>query len=612
MRTSPMNFKSPSSYDKYQITETPTGIRILTSIMIIVTLVGAFWAGLFPIRGANDPWWHLKTGQVVWNYFMENGFLTFHPYDVFTYTGATTPWVNHEWLSDLLFYGAYCMGDIQGAIIFKALIFALTIALLILYMVRNGASWKMACLGSVMILFACQTSLYLRPPIFTYLFIVIFLHIILSFQLDEYFKWAFVGAIIAEIVWVNLHGGAVIGILLIFFWWLSELWCCLINWLQENPTTPSFKRLGTASIILGAVSLASFVNPFTYHIHLLPTKVMGDRWLMSHIGELQSANMHYTNAFELIILGLFLLPMLRAGSIWVYECLAIIFFGHQALNHMRHIPLFAIVAVPPLISALAEERRALMPPERDDIDYKGFWGKLSKAVKWMLNRHVDIVIAFILVCCVFGLRPGKIWEVNYSFFPYLTQDGYTPAKYPVGAANFIDRYEPSGKMFNHDNFAGYLIWRFAPEKYKIFTDSRYDLWGSRLAKEELAVISAKEIPLGGFLKNGDWREFPNTLKKEDIKFLQEKSGDGPVFPDLVDWLESGKPYWQYLLDDKYDINFIITWDNDPIHYYFRKQFMGWFLVFHEPGYVIYLRDKPENDELLNQFALNHKEHLRKN
>lgn len=586
------------------------GIRILTGLMIAATLAGAFFAGFFPIRYCNDSWWHIKTGQVLWDYFQQNGFLSFPPYDVFTSTGANTPWINHEWLADLIFYGAYAVGGLQGAIAFKSLFLMMTIALLILYMVRNGVSWKMACLGAVLVLLASQTSLDLRPPIFTYLFIVIFLHIILCFQLDEYFKLAFFGAMIAEIVWVNLHGGAVIGVILIFFWWLSELWFCIVTWLNENPTDPSFKRLSSATIILLSVTLASFINPFTYHIHLLPMKVMNDPWLVSRIGELSSPDIHQTRAFELIILGIFLLPMLRAGSIWVYEGLAIIFFGHHALNYVRQIPLFALVAVPPLMSALAEERRALIPMNREEVEYSGFWGSLCAFIKWLLNRHVDVVVAFLVVAYVFGLRPGKIWERNYNDFPYLRMDGYWKEAYPVDAVNFIERYKIPGPMFNHDNFAGYLIWRLCPEKYTIFTDSRYDLWGSEFAKEEIAMIAARDIPLGGYGEKGNWWGFPDTIKTKDEILKLIRSGIYPNLVNLTDWFNSDKPYWQYLLDDKYKINFIILYDIDPLQYYLQKQFLGWFLVFHEKGYVIYLRDDPMNDATLQKFAKNHRERLR--
>ncbi len=590
--------------------ETSRSLQWITTLMILTTLGGAFWAGLFPIRGSNDCWWHLKTGEYLWDYFQKNGWFHFPPYDVFTYTGSSIPWVNHEWLSDLFFYWAYALGGIQGAIILKSLVLTLAIALLLLYMVRNGVGWKMACMGSLMILFASQTSIDLRPPVFTYLFVAIFLHLILCFQLDEYVNWAFVGAIVSQILWINLHGGAVIGIILLFFWWLSECWFCIVTWLHENPTAPSFKRLSTATFIFAAVSLSSFINPFTYHVHLLPFKVMNDTWLVSVIGELQSANMHYTNSFELIILGLFFLPMLRAGSIWVYEGLAIVYFGHQALNYMRHIPLFAIVAVPPLISALAEERRVLIPRDIEEGENLGFWGILCASVKWLFNRHVDVVVAFLVIAYVFGMRPGKIWERNYKDYPSYRSDGYVRDTYPVDAVNFIERYRLAGPMFNHDNFAGFLIWRLAPEKYQIFTDSRYDLWGSIFAKEELAILNAREIPLGGYDANGEWWHFNDLIKtKEQIQSLIY-AGEFPEFVDLKEWFASDKPYWQYLLDDKYKINFLITYDIDPIQYYLNKKYLGWFLVCHEKGYVVYLRDDPKNDEILNKFAQNHREHLR--
>ncbi|RJP22063.1 MAG: hypothetical protein C4527_22295 [Candidatus Omnitrophota bacterium] len=590
-------------------------MRVLAGVMIVITLCGAFFAGLFPILSSNDPWWHLKTGKVLWEHFLEHGF-QFPEYDVFTYTGAQTPWVNHEWLSHLIFYGAYQLGGLQGAIIMKSLVITLTFALLILYMYRNGVGWKMACLGSIIALLASQQSLFLRPPIFTNLFIVIFLHIILSFQLGENFRWAFIGAVAAEIVWVNLHGGAVIGIILIFFWWLSEVWCCLVTWLHENPTAPSFRRLRSSSLVLVAVILASFVNPFTYHIHLLPFKVTGDWWLLRHVGELQAPNMQINNAFEMIILGLFMLPMMRAGSIWVYEGLAVVFFGHQALNYHRHIPLFALVAVPPLIAAISEERRAFFPMDTGrGASIRGFWGTLFSLVRWGMRYHVDVIIIFVLFAYTFGLRPGKIWHRNMQAFPLLLENGYDKEAYPEDPVNFLLYHKISGPMFNHDNFAGYLIWRLSPEHMKLFTDSRYDLWGSRFAKEELGVFQVWRVPLGAYDTKGRWYPFQRELTRQDTFHQIRSIGSEEDFPEFFDWYHSEKPYWQYLLD-KYEVNFIISYEGEYIDRYLRDEFRGWYLIYDDTityrksgGYVIYLRDKSENAELIRKLAIRHKDRL---
>ena len=594
----------------------PSILRLFAVAMVCLTLIGAFFAGLFPIRNGDDPWRHLKTGEFLWNWFSQHGF-TFPEFDVFTSAGAGTPWINHEWLSQILFYGAYRMGGLQGVIVFKSLILTVTIGLLIAYMYRNGVGWKTACLGSLIALLASQGSIALRPAIFTYLFIVIFLHIILSLQLDEYFKTAFVGAIFAEILWVNLHGGAIIGILLIFFWWLSELWFCLVTWLKENPTAPSFRRLGTGSIVLGAVFLASFINPFTYQIHWLSSTVMNDWWLLRNLGDLQPPNMHYTNAFECIILGIFILPMMRAGSIWIYEGLAIVFFGHLALNFEYFIPLFALVATPPLMAALSEERNAMIPFKLDRGIQPGFWGTLCHWVKMGLKFHLDIMVVFLVVAYVFGMRPGKIWHLNYQDFSYFRYSGYKSNMIPEEAADFLAEQfsgrSISGSMFcgptlnrhRYDDFSGYLTWRFSPETLKLFTDGRYELWGSQYVKEEKGVFDARTIPLGAYNAKGHWLEFRGEREREDIlPWIIEGA-----YPELERWYASKKPYWEYVLD-KYEADLIFTYEGCPIDRLLRQEFRGWFSIYEKKGeYVIYLRDTPGNMEIIRESALIHRDRI---
>ncbi len=586
--------------DEYQRSRV---ISVITVCLVILTLLGAFWAGMFPLRDRHDAWSHLKTGEVLWAHFSEHGF-HFPTHDMFTYTGSETSWVNHEWLSDLIFYTVFRMGGLLAAVTFKALIFTLTIGLLILYMFRNGVGWKMSCVGSMITLLACQNTLGLVPPIFTYLFVVIFLHIILSLQQDEHFRLAVLGAVLFEIVWANLHSGAVIGIVLMFFWWLSELWFCLITWMRENPRSPWFRRLGTCTWIVLAVAFASLITPFTYHIYLESFNVSGDWWLLRNLEELKAPNMHYANAFEAIILGLLLLPMMRAGSIWIFEGLAIVFFGHQALNHIQYIPLFALVATPPLVSALAEERRAIIPADRDRSDYSGFWGNLLARVKWGFNFHVDVILVFALFAYTFGMRPGKIWHHNALDFPTLVSEGYVRDAFPCQAVDFIEQAQLSGPMFNDYQFAGYLIYRLSPENMKVYTDNRFDLWGSRYAKETKAVYSASEFPLGAYHQRGTWREFNSQRSRDDFASFVQKD----QYPELTAWYANGQSYWQFVLD-KHGINFIVSVKDTPLDRLLREQFQGWFLVFDRGGYVIHLRGKPENAASIREHTINHRDRL---
>ena len=56
------------------------------------------------------------------------------------------------------------------------------------------------------------------------------------------------------------------------------------------------------------------------------------------------------------------------------------------------------------------------------------------------------------------------------------------------AVDFLVRAELPGRLWNGGNYAGYLIWRLSPEKYKVFTDNRYDIWGGEFIRQEHSVL----------------------------------------------------------------------------------------------------------------------------
>src|ERR1700704_7015941 len=68
--------------------------------------------GLFTMaaRGITDPdvWWHLRTGQLI----LQNHSL-FHT-DPYSFTRFGQPWINHEWLSEVLLFGLYRVAGFGG------------------------------------------------------------------------------------------------------------------------------------------------------------------------------------------------------------------------------------------------------------------------------------------------------------------------------------------------------------------------------------------------------------------------------------------------------------------------------------------------------------------
>ena len=70
--------------------------RLLT---ILAFLAIALAALLMPAQ--NDTWWHLKAGQNIWT--TRRVLLQ----DTFSFTASGAFWPNHEWLSQVFFFGVY-------------------------------------------------------------------------------------------------------------------------------------------------------------------------------------------------------------------------------------------------------------------------------------------------------------------------------------------------------------------------------------------------------------------------------------------------------------------------------------------------------------------------
>src|ERR1017187_10394402 len=95
------------------------------SFVVIVAL------GLFAMaaRSVTDPdvWWHLRTGQLI----LQNH-ARFHA-DPYSFTKLGQPWVNHEWLVDVLIFSLYRATGWAGPVVIFA---ALTSATFMLLFVR--------------------------------------------------------------------------------------------------------------------------------------------------------------------------------------------------------------------------------------------------------------------------------------------------------------------------------------------------------------------------------------------------------------------------------------------------------------------------------------------
>ena len=109
-----------------------TRSRVTTSAEVVLIGLVPLLA-LFPLHN-NDLWWHLATGKwIAAHHAVPRD-------DIFAWTRYLTGWIDNEWLSQVLFYGAWKAGGLRALIVFRALLFAAIAVLLRMSPQRSRAS----------------------------------------------------------------------------------------------------------------------------------------------------------------------------------------------------------------------------------------------------------------------------------------------------------------------------------------------------------------------------------------------------------------------------------------------------------------------------------------
>ena len=428
-------------------------------VFFIFLFFSLFLMTLCPIADP-DFWWHLRTGQlIVQTHAIPN-------IDPFSFTNSGKPWVAHEWLSELLIYGLYRLGS-YGLLIF-AFSLVITGAFLFAYL-RSPQESRPYIAGFTLLLGAIATAPTwgARPQMLSLLITSLFLYLLDRYRKEDKLKYIIPLPWIT-LVWVNLHAEYFLGLAIVAIYIAGGLIDLLKTKLQkkESPNAPTLKSILTLCAVLGVSILATFANPNGLHILLYPFQTLTSQAMQQFIQEWFSPDFHHLEWQPLawFILALIGAGMLAKKPISPTKILLTLFFGYAALRSMRHVPLFAIAAIPILaeqIDSLVRVRSEVIPPS---------WLR-----KW--------IVPILLVCIVLvvGLRFVQVVQ---------GQSKSEAGTFPKAAVDWIAENQPEGNLFNSYNWGGYIIWRLYPQ-YPVYIDGRADVYGDKFLYAYMDVYRAR-------------------------------------------------------------------------------------------------------------------------
>lgn len=430
-------------------TREPRRVSLLHSAPALLLLLIAIADG----GQLTDPdlWGHIRFGQAA----LAQHRVILH--DAYSYTAFGRLFGNHEWLTDIVMATIYNHLGIVGLKLWKFACTASTVLCLALALAETGATFAVQSNILLPAALSMMPQMQYRPQLFTFLFFAATMAILARHHYRGSAPlWMLVPIIL---LWVNLHGGFVIGI--------ASLGAYAgVAGLQELISGKRLQRaLKPAALTLVAM-LAPLATPFgigtwrvvikavfnpVLRINIVdwhPLKyAMAQQWQAAHSGVI-----YYLVVLGFIAVFIITVAMTPRGEDLPFVVIAAM-MSAAAWIAVRNMPLAVIACALPiarhatlLLARLRERREALgvpaaAPPERPGMS------------PWVVGT---VAVAFALYAGLFSSRLRL------------------ETAYPSGAVAFMQQHGLHGNILDEFGWGEYLIWHLAPSS-KLFIDGRYDL-----------------------------------------------------------------------------------------------------------------------------------------
>lgn len=418
--------------------------RLFTAILFVALFVMA-------TREIADPdfWWHLRTGQFI----VDTGSIPHG--DIFSYTNAGQPWITHEWLSEVIIHGLYRLGSFPLLILaFSGVItFAFTLA----YIRCDGKPY-VAALAILLAALATAPTWGVRPQMLSLLLMSVYLYVLER----QKHVWLLVPLMI---LWVNLHSGYALGLMLVGAYLLGGVVEHLPDLrAQLNLGSP----LGRLALVLALCAAAVLINPNGASMYIYPFETLTSHAMQAYIQEWFSPDFHSMEwqPFAWLLVVTFGAVGLSRKRVGVAQTLLLMVLAYAGLRSARNIPLYAIAAGPVLADHLwalvaAHGAAGVLSPS----------GRVTRGMSVLNWGVMAVIVAAGLV------RIGTVLA---------NQGAVERIKFPVAAVDFLQKQGSKTPLYNAYGWGGYLIWRLYPDQ-PVFIDGRADVYGDAFIEEFLGA-----------------------------------------------------------------------------------------------------------------------------
>jgi hypothetical protein len=396
-------------------------MKVLFSGLVAV-LILLYFIHPIPLQGLNvDLGHHLLFGKI-----MIAGQKILDT-NLVSYTHPDFHFVNSQWLSQVVIYLWHNLFGFNGLIVLSSFLFLTAFLLIFLYSAKEN--FNSSLLVSVFYIQLIIDRTEVKPEIFSWLFMSVFLLILYKFR-KSYTKLIFI-LIPLQILWINFHIFYFVGNVLLLLFLIEEFT------IRHDIKSEKFKTLLVVNLFSG---LGLLINPWFFRGAAYPLYVLNDYGykVIENLNFFTAFSLHrditfYYYIFCLIVLWIGILKYRKKLS--VVNIMLSAFFTFMSLYAVRNIPMFVFGT---FISMTGIVRNAV--------------GSFSK-------KSMQIIFFTALLTVIPAIR----WNFEVHGFGFGVIDAAQES------VDFIKNNHLTGPIYNNYNIGNYLEYRIYPWQ-QVFVD----------------------------------------------------------------------------------------------------------------------------------------------
>src|SRR3989344_189405 len=510
----------------------------LFKIVVFVLLLGFFGsisAHTMSLPAADDLPRQIKIGETI----LQGNFEILYK-NVYSYTEPDQTFYNHHWLSGVIFYILHSVVGWSGLVVFKVILLLITFALLFFTALKKANFWVVA-LFSIPAIFLLGSRTGLRPEIFSYFFVALYLYLLVD--LDKHPERNRVFLLVPmQLLWVNMHVFFSIGIMMTAGFLAEKV----ILKRKNLRGTPIVKKL---AVLLLALLAISFINPrgaegvlYRYPGEGFPVSISENQKILDFL-KYEAIEDNIQVVIFMILAPLLVLSFIlgcRHGRRPIFYLLGSAATAVLGFMIIRSMALFGMIFLPAISANLNESfiwiRNALK--------------RESPRMAHVLMRGGVIGLILLVSFLIF---PG--WKTLSKFKEF----GFGPAPHSEASAKFFKEQRLKGPILNDADFGSYLIYYLYPQE-RVFMDNRF-------------------------------------ADAYSVSFVRDVAS--PMLTDEDRWQETLAAYkFNVIFAYHYDAA-----PNHRQFLWRRMQDPSWALVYADPFAVILVKNVPENQKVIDKFHI---------